>query len=356
MQVARSRLPQGQDPKIAQNSGASMQGYMDSLKNQGSTQVANNPTASTPILPKIRMQVPTTGVSQQVPTAAPSTRPKVTMAQLRSPQSTNLGTSAPAQKVAYPKTPAEFVAPPLDVPVPPEPVGLDPSSVQLNPLLVDHNIETKEVSGPAIEPSLAYVINNYFSKACTDVLSLKIKDAYESLMRPQNAAHLIKTEMNSEFKHPQMGISKSGNLKDGHARGVQNSIIRLAVALAQIANEVLSPKDPNSGPDPIYILDRAMTGLKVAAYGSQRCNAFRRFLLRPHLNNCYQYICGEAITQLSVLIAPNLQDYIKLEKERTNQQVPLTKMGSKAIQKQKRKRGGEDSCNTVSETEQCSIA
>ena len=77
MQVAKSRLPQGQETKIAQNSGASINAYMDSLKSQGSMQVNSNPTSSTPIPPKIRMQGPT----------------------------------IPTQNVVYPKTPAEFVAP-----------------------------------------------------------------------------------------------------------------------------------------------------------------------------------------------------------------------------------------------------
>ena len=114
--------------------------------------------------------------------------------------------------------------PPLPVPVPNTPSNVDPSTgINFHPLVKNYHIKVKEETSPPIEESLAFIINDYFSRACTDVTSLEIKDAYESLLRPANTQHLIKTELNPEFKIPKVGISKSGILKDGHARGVQNS-------------------------------------------------------------------------------------------------------------------------------------
>ena len=346
LQAAKGRLPQGQQVKVAPLPSQDLRQFCQSNGVPNSLPAQNLPTSSPIVQPGSNHISTHTGVNPRTQASpVPSTIPKVTVAR-PTIQSRPAGPSLdnqsqntqapPPQQIAYQPPSYQFVAPPLDIPVPEEPVGLDPSSVQLNPMIEEFDIKSEEVTGASLEPSLAYVINNYFSKACTDILSLKMKDAYATLLKPRNAAHLSKIELNPEFKHPKMGISKAGILKDGHARGVQNAIIRLAVCLAQIANEILEPADPSTGPNATFLLNRAMTGLKVSAYASQRCNNFRRFLLRPHLNVCYQYICGEPITQLALLVPPNLADYIKQEKERTNRQIPLTKVGSKFLQKQKR--------------------
>ena len=133
-------------------------------------------------------------------------------------------------------------------------------------MLAQFRIQDKEVEGPPLEPSLAMIIDDYFMRACTDVLSLEIKEAYDTLMKPGSTNNLVKTELNGELKAKKTGISKQGTIKDGHARGVQNAIIRVSVALAQMANEILRPSDKASGPNMSLILERAMTGLKCAAY------------------------------------------------------------------------------------------
>ena len=352
LQAAKGKLPQGQNIQVAPLPNQVLHQFVQNNGVPTSTP-ANitpviQPPTSTPISQGAsHISTHTGGPVRSQSGPVPSTRPKV----LASPSSTQPRPTGPSQapttQNVYQPPSYQFVAPPLEVPVPEESAGFDPSSIQLNPLIEEFDIRPQEIMGPNLEPSLAYVINNYFSKACTDILSLKMKDAYATLLKPRNAAHLSKVELNPEFKHPKMGISKAGILKDGHARGVQNAIIRLAVCFAQIAHEILEPADPTVGPNATFLLNRAMTGLKVSAYGSQRCNNFRRFLLRPHLNVCYQYICGEPITQLSLLVPPNLADYIKQEKERTNRQIPLTKVGSKFLQKQKNKGGGQDSWSSA---------
>ena len=345
MKIAETHRPQGLQPELVNREpDISISSYAKSPlpDPQGSvpkvrfSAPVSQPTSlqnSSVVSPQGTQPVAPQGNFAQAPSQAQSCRP-VAMPSFSQAQ-------AP---VAQPATPTNQIvqqAPPLAVPVPTGPTNLDPSTgINFHPMVKNYHIKVKEETAPPLEESLAFIINDYFSRACTDIASLEIKDAYESLLRPANAQHLIKTELNPEFKTPKIGISKSGVLKDGHARGVQNAIIRMAVALSQIANEVVNPADPQMGPNGEKILDRAMTGLKVAAYGSQRCNTFRRFLLRPHLNNCFQYVCSEPISQLSVLLPPNLQDYVKIEKERTNRAIPLTKMGSRALQNQNRKKRG----------------
>ena len=356
MKIAESHRPQGQqvelvtrEPDISVNSFAAKSPVPDpqgsETKVKFSTPVTQqNLINSAPVVSQPVTMVTPPGVSIH------SSQPKITtpyrpvaipqISQVAMPQVSQV--QGPVFHQAPVTNQVSVQAPPLAVPVPAGPTNVDPSTgITFHPMVKNYHIKVKEETAPPLEESLAFIVNDYFSRACTDTASLEIKEAYESLLRPANAQHLIKTELNPEFKTPKIGISKSGILKDGHARGVQNSIIRLAVALSQIANEIINPADPNLGPNGETILDRAMTGLKVAAYGSQRCNSFRRFLLRPHLNNCYQYVCSEPITQLSALLPPNLQDYIKVEKERTNRTIPLTKMGSRVLQNiNRKKRGG----------------
>ena len=117
---------------------------------------------------------------------------------------------------------------------------------------------------------------------------------------------------------------------------MQNSLVRITVALAQIANECLCPADKNQGPNITYILDRAMVGIRCGAYGVQRCNTFRKFLLRPHLNSIFQCLCDEQVTQLALLLPPDLSTHIKNIVEKSKNTFALTKQGAKLGKKKRR--------------------